>query len=345
MIIQRKVLNEILKIIYPAISYKGILEEYGMFIFTEDMIWGFNGRIGTGHPLKNDLKCLIPSKELFDLVEKFGAEDIHIAKKNDKISLRGEAQGGIIQAEIRTFEDKANILNTIPKQTLIKQWNPLPANFNDAIRMTLFSVAKDISMGALNCIFCQDNFLISSDNFRISKFRMCSTLSNSFLIPLSSAIELSKISNLTDFSFFDGWILFKGQEGIIFFLRGIEHNFPETSNLFQITGKDVIEFPSRMKDFVGACKVFTEAIIKDQKIKVKIENNIIKCRGENMNGWIEHSLEIDCNKSLEFDINPSFFEFILGFTKKAIIGNNRILFQGDNFEHLISLSCYEDNYE
>jgi len=78
----------------------------------------------------------------------------------------------------------------------------------------------------------------------------------------------------------------------------------------------------------------------DKRVKLSIEKGQLVVFAENENlGWVKTKIKMGVKDapSISFIINPIFLREILGKTHMVKVGEDRALFQTDDFQHLVSL--------
>jgi len=101
-----------------------------------------------------------------------------------------------------------------------------------------------------------------------------------------------------------------------------------------------ISFPESLPTVVAEVSHFCDGMFTvDKKLKLQITNEKVICRAENQRTWFEkeiaHAQPLD--REINIVINPLFFEQILQKTKSAVVGEDRVFFTSDDFEHVLAL--------
>jgi len=329
--LNRKELLEVLTKLRPVVAKESITgEQLNYFTFSGDHVFTYNDYLCVSHPFKdNFLDCSVPAAEFFDILKKIEEEEIDISpdKKNN---LKIESKS--IRANLKTIDGVDVILNLSD----IKKWSKLPEDFVEGISICLFSVGKDDGLSYLTCLDVREDSVVSSDNYRISRFNLEGKIKNPFLLPGSSAKELIKYE-IVKYYLGSSWVYFKTKDGVIICSRLVNEEYPDIGDYFDFKGKQT-ELPNDMKSSVEIASILAEGDFNiDKKIEVSIGGGKIKCKGENEIGWIEKTIPIESKVELKIFINPLFFGKILELSNYVKIGDGKALFKADKFEHLISL--------
>lgn len=332
--IKTKKLNTIFEKIKPGLAQKDIIEQAKNIVFDGKYIFTYSGNIGVFFPFKTDFVCSVPAQELIKIVSEILDEEIDIEFLENSLKLSGKNIEVELNVLINDIQDSDKMVNQDVR------FYKLPENFQQGIDLCSFAVSKDVS-SYLNGIYVIEENMFGSDDLRISYFEMKSEVKKSFLIPLSSVLSL-KGFELKKYGVKDGWIFFKDFDDVLFCSRLLELDYSDPSQYFEFEGKQII-FPEDMRMLVEKAEILSEGDFDiDKKITVKIKNNKVTCIGENDIGKIHTFAKMIVDTNIEFIINPIFFKRILSETNSAKIKGDRIMFETENFKHLISLCCEED---
>lgn len=330
--INRQELLETLKTIKPALSTKDIVENSNTFIFTKNEIITFNDKMSIGIGFETDFECLVPADEFYKLLTEIDSENIDFKIKDDKLLFNT----GKIKASLSVHPIDEEILKTIRPDSKLK-WNKLPEDFSEGLSLCAFSTSKDMTHPALTCVNVNENEIISSDNLRISLYKLSEPVKDSFLIPASSVQELVKFE-ITRYCLQDSWVYFKSRNKVTFCSRTVESEFPDCSHLLDVKGIK-FKLPKDIKKSIKISSIMADGNFDiDKKIDVELSDGKIKCKGQNQSGWVESEAELSYKKDdIKFSINPDFFSHILDKATTACHNGNVLLFRSGNFKHLISL--------
>ena len=333
--INRDEFIEVLIKIRPGLSRKNIIEQSTHFVFTGKTIVTYNDQISISYPFESDFICSVDADKFYKILFGISSKEIELSFIENKLEIKGKGtkaalvtmQEGPIYERLETLDiDKG-------------RWQKVPDDFLEGLFFCMFSASKDLSLQELTCIFVDKTIMVSSDDIRISQYKMEKGVRDSFLIPASSVSEM-KNYNFEEYKVGDSWIHFKTKEEAIFSVRRIQGEFNyEWESFFEVEGEEVI-FPKTLKEAIQSTEILAEGDFDiDKEIKVIIENSKIVCRGEGPYGNIEVEEEIkDSSLTLSFFINPIFFKEILEKSGNVIIGDGVALFKSDKFEHVMLLS-------
>lgn len=317
-----------------------ILDFSKYLFFQKDEIFAFNGVVKISSKFKNEdlmseeVKFCIDGKLFEELVKRIKSEYLELIKNEDSISITS----GKVKAELSINNDLLEkmteyLINFDDEQ----EFYPLPEKFFTGLKLCSFSTDKNTA-NALSNVFISDNYIYSTDNFRLSIFNMSVTLQDDFNLSIKVINELLKYK-FENYFIKDDFIYFFNDTNLIFSVR-----------LNELTGKDFTKFVSFFdeKDFIEipvdvnslldiSSIILTEDNIMDKYVNIEIKDKKIKVTGKSELGIIENEIDFDIEVELNFSINPIFFQEILKICNKLTLKDNLIIFSNNEFLHLFSI--------
>lgn len=334
---------KILSILRPGLSKKTIIEQSTRFIFTKEKLITFNGEVCVMYPFETDFACSIPSDELFKVLTDSKDKIINFTySKKKKFILKTKKTKLTLNTDI--LDDLSKKIDSLIDVKI--KWLNLPDNFNDGIKLcSISTLSKNIGEDIVSCVNINGNVMVSTDNLRISEFKLSKKIKKEISLPISSALELTKF-NIKKYFISDSWAYFLIDETnaiICTRLLNLNGSYPDTKSFFELDGID-IEFPDELIQSINRTSIFADGDFDSERmINVSISKGKIVCKAEKDIGAIEDITKTDYSgKDIAFIINPIFFSKILSKTNKMKIGDNKALFEIDGFRHLILLLDSED---
>lgn len=339
--INKKELLKGLEVISPALAKKSFIKNSMDFIFTGKNILAYNDQICIFYPFISDFACAIPSDEFYKIIYNIPYDEIDIIiKENKLIILTKDIEANIICDSIDSI---LNIINNLEIDNAIKYAKELPSNFIEALQFCAFSTARYGQNESLKCLLIEDEFISSTDGYRISEYKMQDKIDISILLPVYSANELIKCNvNKYYLSGNGGWIYFFTDNGIYFCSRLVNNDFPQYLSFFNDFQNIPINIPSEIENNISIIEVMASGTERlEKEIEVEIFNNKWILYGRNDLGWIKKEIIFN-NKNIEnikFKINPYFFKEIISKTKTMFLSNDKIkiLFKNNDFKHVLAL--------
>lgn len=335
--LSREKFLETLVRVRPGLSKKGIIESTNHFVFGAGQLTTYNDKIAIIHPFDYHLDISVPAEEFYKIINDIDSNVINLVQKKDNLLIKAKGTVAKISGKIDSEIDKYIKSSGVHD---VSKWKKLPSNFIKASFLCMFSSSKDMTYMPLTCIKYYNNFLYSTDEHRVSMHKLKKNLGESFLLPATSVMELTKY-NVSHFSNGDGWVYFKTPDNIIFCARKIEGKFPAIKKYFDINENDCtkINLPKKLSSAVQAVSVMTDAEFEiDRSISFTMADEKIALQGRKDIGYIKKTLPVTyASPEIKFEINPTFLREILKITGEVIIGENLLLFKSGNFKHIIAI--------
>lgn len=337
--------EELLDILYtvkPALAKKAIIEQATHFIFTGYDICTFNDQISISCPLETDFKCSVLADKFYEVINKMDSDVITIEQNDSELIIKGKKiKSGLAMS---TEDEVIKILDDMdfPDD---KDWKKLPADFNEGINICSFSISNDVSHPYLSCLLVNGENLISSDDSRISMYKMKNKIKDTFFIP-GAAIKALIDFEIIEYHLGESWVYFATKDDVIFCSRIIQHDegqkkMLDSKKYFDFESVE-ITLPNELTKSVETSEILAHGEFDiDKQIDIVIKDDTITCRGEKEDiGWIEVEEKIKdfkADKEINMKINPIFLSQILSKSGAMKVGEDRALFTSDRFNHLISL--------
>lgn len=333
--INREELIESLTKVKPGLAQKELIEQSSHFIFEEGRIWTYNDQIAISQSFKSHLVGAVKADEFYKLLNKLDDENLEIAVQEGEFLIQGKT----VTAKIK-IDPEIKLQPIQAPGTNSKSWQTLPEDFTDAISLCLFSASRNMIRPELTCLYVTGKTVFSTDTFRATKREMQSKVKEDFLLPAIAAKELVKYNVHKVFTDTEGWLHFTNKEHTMFSCRTFaDVKYPEKIwDFFDIKGEK-IDLPDSFEQVIDRVSTLVTADFDlDRFVNLIIEKNFLTCKGKGPHGSVSEKIDIDYNgKEIKIKVHPGFLMEILKQLNSMTIGE-RLLFQGDNFEHAICLS-------
>lgn len=316
----------------PIITQKKSIDQTDQIVFKEDSIYASNGDMYVIKKFSSPILGSVKGIQFISLISKLKEEEIDIKVKKNKIYINNANT----KIKLNIPSEDELILPFDLSNIIIEGWKELPKNFIEALKIVSFSASKDPSDGVLTQLLINKENVLSCDRFRLSKYKL-DTKMDSFLLPSSTADKLTNYS-ITEYRVEENYIYFRGDDIYIACLRIIEE-YPKTDHLFNIDGLQ-LEFPIESKNIIDNVNILATAEAdEDRFINIIGDENKLCFKGEGLYGSIEETIETDKLNDTSFNIkvHPRHLKQILNLTNKVVIGDDKLLFVGNNFKHVLAL--------
>jgi len=347
-----KKLLTILSLLRPGLVSGSVYEQASHFIFNGEYVWTYNDHMCVLHPFKTTFSFSVKAQDFFTLCTKLnntGFDVISIVLEDNQLLIKTKSKKKGIKKE---FTGKISALSTIEEMAVFlnqfslnqNKWNTLPDNFVEGVSLCLLSLSDDITDRRFSSIHVHEKYLISSDDVRLTKVKLSSSIKDSFVMP---GFNLSYFSNFTfdKYSIDFPWVIFKSDKnGIVLCVRLIEQQPLNLGNIFDFD-KTEIPIPINFKEVVNLCSVSSD---ETEIIKFCFDNNTLQCEGFNSCKHFDIKQDIDFKgEEVIFTGNPLFFKQLFNvidikdFKMFCCKEKKKLLFISDQIQHLLALISEE----
>ena len=331
-----------------AIATTGIIPEMRNINYTQNKLVTYNGpmaaitAINLGEhdfsvPAKKFIKTVQTMPDKFNLTAEGTAVEFTAKGKKSKTNF------GIVKhtGENAVIRGMQSIFTFLQEND---DWNDLPADFVSGIKLCMFSAAKTTNLGTLSCLYFDKEYITSSDNMRISSYKMESAV-DSFLLPANICSSITRI-NPTNYLFNDKqYMLMLEGENILLCIRLIDGDFPDYRSIAfdeKYDKEEELILPEELMEMVTAVGgVNADIQAAEQYVTITLKDSTITVETSHASGWGKEEVKLDYELDLDFSVStgyPALME-ILKYSGqiKLTKNNNRLVFGTDNYRHVLPL--------
>ncbi len=288
MTITRRDLISMMKEALPGVETGNtILEGADTFIFKDGFIHSYNDNISVSVPLSSlneecQLQGAIKAKEFFDLINRFKTDSIKIISKDNKWIIKNES----IRAELTLIE--SSIMDYISKIKPEKpKWSKLPERFFDAIKLCLFTSNKS----SLSGIYCSNDIIVSTDESRISKYILDTSINGTFWISDNSAMELLKLNEVEKYFVDTSWVHFLSKSKTMFSCKRLQNDMYPYDKIIKVINDNTFTkgdikgiLPKGLSEAINRASALAMNIESFNSIKLTFTNEYIEVYSERPTG-------------------------------------------------------------
>lgn len=333
--VDREYLIDALEKVRPGLSKREMVEQSTSFAFMDGHVTTYNDEISVSHPVPDleGINGVVEAEPLYNLLKKMDAAKIKLRLAESKIKV----SGGRSRANLTLHGEVRMPLEEIDEPA---GWYELTdANsFMDALRFAHLSCSRDMTRPILTCVhLTSEGCIESSDNYRITRLVVDDAPETNCLIPASSIRSLLQY-DVTYMGVGNGWAHFSTSDETVFSCRMHRGEFPDVESLLDVRGDD-LDLSGLDQTAIDRSMIFAARDRElDEEIRVTIGDGKLKVSSSAEFGDYRESLEFgDAGPNASFAINPSLLKDILGRSTAARIGDGKLKFEGDNWEHVIAL--------
>lgn len=337
----------VLKKVMPGVDQKENIMGLDSVLFDEDWICSYNDLISISLPFDTKIKGSVKADELFKVVSRMEGEEISLkiseGKNPQLIAKSGSTILKMTLMKEDSIREKINFLE-LDKVT----WKELPLDFKESMEFCSYSSSSDPVLGILSGIHFHNEYVLSTDNFRISQYITKGNWNVSFTIPTDSSKRLLKIDeNFTQLGLTKAWVHFKTLSGILVSSKLMAGTYP-IDNVLRIlarpTNVEKYELPKGLTSAIDRAGILagseTDELASATYIVLNRERESLIIRGRKDIGEIIETIEWKEKQMPEganMAISPSFLKKILPITREFLLGEKQgfFLFSTENFKHFI----------
>ncbi len=335
--INRQELLNVLEIVKPGLANKEMIEQSTSFAFIDGKVVTYNDEISISHPVNGlEITGTIPAQELYQFLKKSKKDEIEIMVDKSEVCISSgkEKAGFALTQEIYLPLDSLKISDS---------WKKTPEKLIEAIKFCIPSCSTDMSRPILTCVNVRNDGLIeASDGYRLARYQIEKLPVNTFLLPVSSAKNLITL-NIIEIAGGEGWIHFHTAEGTIFSSRIFTDKYPDTEHLFEVSGK-TLKLPKNLGEILDRAGIFVKGELSlEAQVDITVSNNTMVIYAKSNNSWFKAQANVRYEgEEFSFAVNPDFLKEMCEKELSCVIGENKILFEGENWKHVISLFVKEN---
>lgn len=340
MIINRNsLLKSLSKVSFALAKKESNLIGADSFVFKDNFLFVHNGYSFIGIPFKADFEGSIKANQLLTMLKSINDETISITSTDNVVTFSTE-DTTIDMNKIHN-EESSFLAEKIYGQYGFFDWEKLEDDLQQGVKVCINSVSKDKSVGIYNGIFF-GNSIISTDNYKISKYKLKKGFKNFILSEEVSKI-LSKFDDIAEFYTENNWVHFKTKDEVIISARVLIGNFPheEIEMMFEEEANfdEVFELPEKIIDKIKIAK--NMSIVEDfegykELIEIVSDGINISVKGGRFFGNIKSKIKCEL-PNFKFKANPKDLMEILKINNKIKIINDNIYINAENQQHLLNM--------
>jgi len=337
--IDRKQLLDALTLARPGLASSDVVEQASMFVFRPKDIVTFNDELCVRVKIKSGIEGAVQAQELYAYLSKSKAEKLTMETTEDELIIKAGKRASVgirLSSKIYLPVDGINDAES---------FEPLPKNFTKALSLVSQTAAKNASsMPILAALHFVGDKVESCDNFRITAYTFEEgTDFPEFLLPANMVKEVLKFEPV-EYSVVEGWAHFRTAEGVWLSCRTVAagpKGYPDLSGIVEVEGV-TIEFPEGFAEVLDRASVFVDkSATLDEFVTISVKEGRASVVAEGTMGWFRESVKVDSdNPECSFNVNPGFLSGILPLLSNAIVGDNYLRLDGEDFLHVMCL-CVE----
>ena len=251
--VNRKELIKAIKTVLPGTYNK--INGVDCVVFDSNWIRTFNDNLSFSYRIETGVSGVVDAEHLRKVLPKMDGKTIQCIADTHSIVLR-DSRTTLRLTQLP--EDEAKMLKTNIASLEIEglNWQPLPKGFAEGLPLCLLKERKDSLSGKLYGVVFVGRDIIATDNYRISRYRMESSISDEpFRLNTKAASKLNK-----DFEYVaikGDWFHLKSKDNLIASVRTMptkEYPIDEVMEIFDEIGSgddsEIYKFPENLENSI-----------------------------------------------------------------------------------------------
>lgn len=332
--IRLKQLLAALKPISLIIDDKNLVEQSEIIFFDKNAIKAFNGEMQIITQCEMEISGGISAKEFINFANKLDREKVIFSLEKNVLKIHsGRTRANFAIEKIKLHEIK------LPDN---KFWKKVPTNFCKGLEIAKLSLPSSDIVPELAQVYVEENFLLSCDTLRATRFYMSGAFSENFVLSKNVCNILCQ-NDITDYFFEKGWIHFKDFSGAIFSCLASDSRYPSKKvfALFKDEGTK-INLPKNFTKTVERIASILDGNAQDKLICLSFAKGGLICKGESGSVKAKEKRTLEYSeKDFSAFVNPSFLISALKEAKSISVSESFLLIKNENYQHIISLQKTE----
>lgn len=335
--IKRQEFLQTLELVQPGLALKsGGIQQSSCFLFQKGTVSTFNGNVACWHPLKlNGLQGAVPGEALLKILHKLVDEELDLEIEDNKFIIKG-----VGTARLRMEKD---IHSPIGEIDTPKTWVKLPEDFLDACNLTADCCGKNEKTDfGLSCVHLHPQFIESSDNFRVIRYRLQTGVKGPRFISGSVVKQLSLLG-VTQMAETDTWLHFKNSQGLLIACRGYSFDWPDLKQLLKLEGIQAV-LAKGVSDACSRAEVFSSEDKDSNDIRVELRRDRMSIVGVGVSGDYTEVKKVKYDgPAIAFIITPTLLMELVDKYNEVYVSERRLLVTGEKFRYVLPVGKLENS--
>ncbi len=328
---RQKLLVAISRVV-PGIAKKELFAQADKLAFTDGHLASYNDEVAIFEnlPEVEGITGAVDGRKLHELLGKVKAEILDLSVKDDKLALRA----GRTEA---TF-DLVPLALPLDQVDGSGEERDAPEGFGAALKLISGTCATDMSRPMLACVSIGGDTLEAGDGYRLAKLRFPDAALPTALLPAAACVLVSDY-DVSRIAVGDGgeWMRFAAGDTTVF-ARLASGNYPDLSAFYAVEGTSV-EMPDLSSVLDRAAIFAARSNSLDEEVDVDLREAEVAVSATCEGGTFSETLRwrnLD-KVTARFKVHPDFLREALKSGTRCVVGEDKIKFIGENWEHVVSL--------
>ncbi len=332
MIINRIKLLKSLETVAPGLaksSREQQVEQGECFVFQNGKAITFNDEVSCSTKCPIGIEGAVPAKPLLDLLRKLEEDQIDLSLTEKGLSIKGKGR----RANIRIEKE---IVLPVECVEDAEEWQPLPEDFAEAIKIVASCCSSDKEQFLLTCVNVTPSCLEASDNFQACRFSLDMPIEKSTLVRKDSLAKAAGLG-MMEIGESENWLHFRNSNGLVLSCRRYMEQYYNLDAPLSVSGEEA-ELPKDIQDILAKCAIFSnEDTVTGGLVDIELKSGMMRIWGRGPSGWFNETKKIVYDgKPMKFSINPKLLLEVVKHTDQCEIGKGAIVIKTEKF---VYMSC------
>mgnify|MGYP003646059636 CR=1 FL=1 len=331
--VNRTQLLNSLELASPGLSPREIIEQSSCFVFDGTTVKTYNDEVSCSVDCNFPVSGAIQATSMMDILRKLNEDEIGVEDKGAEVVVYGKSRRLGLRKE-------QEILLPVASVDSPGEWSELPTKFVDAVRLVLSCVSKDESQFALTCVHLHPKWLEACDNFQLTRYKMPMPGLGEPTLVRGTSIKAVADMAFTRMSLSDNWIHFTTDDtGVVLSCRRYVEVYPPLEGILKCSGS-ALTLPKGLGEAAEKAGVFAGDAIEGSQVRVQLEANQVRIRGQGATGWYEERKQVTYRgPEMAFLIGPEVLAEIVKNHSECIVDteSNRMAITGSKFRFVTCL--------
>lgn len=307
-----------------------------MIIIDQDQVLAFTDTLCISAAITDTgITCAVNAKDLLKIVSGIKDKELILEVKDRTLHITSEKTS----AELAIFS--ADAVLSIIESLEVTEMQPLPVDFTDGIELCQDSLSADYAQNLnLFAMKFMNEHIYSADPFRISHYTMQESLNCQFLLPKAVLKPLVNF-NAELFCMNNGWVHFENKDGDFLSCRAINGDLPNLEGLLNSFTEEpqILSLPDELRDVLtDMIGVYDATEEYNKHVLVEITPGLMTLSFRKERASLKKKIKIaEQNVSCTISLSAVFLLNIIDIIFEMKIGEKQVLFQNDEYTHMIML--------
>lgn len=320
--------------VIPAVAKKELFEQANKLAFSSGYLVAYNDEISIFEemPEVEEISGAVDGRRFYELLSKVSAPIVDLTQGDDnKLSVRA--------GRVKASFDMVPVSLPIDEIDRTGEAEDLPADFEKSLALISGCCAREMSRPVLACVRMDGHSMEAADGYRMARMNFDLFDLPKALLPVTAAevvadypIRTAAVGDAGE------WMRFAANEGrTVIYARLSSGAYPDLSAIYEMDGHQLV-LPEKLFEMLNRARIFSKREHRiDEEVKIELRPTRITVKATCDGAQFSEGVGWDGSTTAEFSIHPDFLSVALKSGTACIVGDTKIKFIGEGWDHVISL--------